>query len=168
MQKWSSTAAYQVHCNVKIHFFCMQISKLQVGISTVYITKSSLLTCFFMQKWRHFYALFVEVQNTYLQSNAWTVKIGEGSGPWQWIPGSTTRNRGPLPKSRFSAGSGPRFLAVDPGGSSPILTVQALHIYIFRPHQISQFRSCRTKFIVKILPKWHFHAYFVQQQWELV
>ena len=35
------------------------------------------------------------------KSNACTVKIGKGSGPWQWIPGSTTINRGPLPKFRF-------------------------------------------------------------------
>jgi hypothetical protein len=27
--------------------------------------------------------------NVYL-INAWTVKIGEGSGPWLWTPGSTT------------------------------------------------------------------------------
>jgi hypothetical protein len=53
--------------------------------------------------------------------NAWTVKIGEGSGP-----------QGPLPKSRSKSGSGPRFMVVNPGVHyqgplhSPILTVQAL------------------------------------------
>jgi hypothetical protein len=33
--------------------------------------------------------------------NAWTVKIGEGSGPRSRTPGSATGNRGPLPKSDF-------------------------------------------------------------------
>ena len=39
-------------------------------------------------------------QILYLRYNSWTIKIGEGSGPWQWNLGSTTGNRGLLPKSK--------------------------------------------------------------------
>ena len=40
------------------------------------------------------------------QSNAWTVKIGEGSGPRSRTPGSSTGNRAPLPKSKWCSLAG--------------------------------------------------------------
>ena len=85
-----------------------------------------------------------------ITGNAWTVKIGEGSGPINQGPLTNFRqnlskfvkicqNLSKFVKIRQNLGSGPRFMVVDPEVHyqvplpSPILMVQALHNHTLWP-----------------------------------